>query len=124
MALSSARAKIHFAFPPRPPEVSAVVVAFLCLLPVTGCIAAIGNRGAQAREMTPAARAIVREKIAAAERIVALRQQNLDRLRAEAQTGVVGPKDVMEAELQLEEARLRLLDLRAELAAAGDHAAT
>jgi hypothetical protein len=103
---------------------STVVVAFLCLLPVTGCIAAIGNRGAQAREMTPAARAIVREKIAAAERIVALRQQNLDRLRAEAQTGVVGPKDVMEAELQLEEARLRLLDLRAELAAAGDHAAT
>ncbi|MFN6147020.1 MAG: hypothetical protein ACK5AL_11730 [Planctomycetota bacterium] len=97
---------------------SVVAVAFLCLLPVTGCIAAIGNRGAQARAMTPAARAIVREKIAAADRIVALRQQNLDRLRADSQTGVVAAKDVMEAELQLEEARLRLLDLRAELAAA------
>ncbi|MFN6195824.1 MAG: hypothetical protein ACK5BN_18590 [Planctomycetota bacterium] len=97
---------------------SVVAVAFLCLLPVTGCIAAIGNRGAQARAMTPAARAIVREKIAGADRIVALRQQNLDRLRADSQTGVVAAKDVMEAELQLEEARLRLLDLRAELAAA------
>jgi|688.fasta_scaffold471352_1 hypothetical protein len=97
---------------------SVVAVACLCLLPFTGCIAAIGNRGAQARAMTPATRAIVREKIAAAERIVALRQQNLDRLRADSQTGVVAAKDVMEAELQLEEARLRLLDLRAELAAA------
>lgn len=103
---------------------SAVVFPLLCVLPMASCIAAIGNRGAQAREMTPAARAIVREKIAAAERIVALRQQNVDRLRAESQNGVAGANAVMEAELQLEEARLRLLDLRAELAAAGDHGAS
>lgn len=99
-----------------------VVLAVLSLLTLTSCIAAIGNRGGQAREMSPAARAIVREKIAAAERIVALRQQHLDRLRAEAQAGAAAAKDVMEAELQLEEARLRLLDLRAELAAASDRA--
>jgi predicted outer membrane protein len=89
----------------------------LFLLPLTGCIAAIGNRGTQARELNPATRSIVREQIVAAERIVALRQQQLDSLRQLAQVGRGDSNQLIEAEIQLEEARLRLLELRAELAA-------
>ncbi|MCU0866928.1 MAG: hypothetical protein MUC36_24345 [Planctomycetes bacterium] len=93
----------------------------LFLLPLSGCIAAIGNRGTQARELNPATRTIVREKIAAAERIVALRQQQVDQLRELNRAGQGSASSLTEAEIQFEEARLRLLELRAELAADSDN---
>lgn len=100
------------------------LLPLLLLLPLSGCIAAIGNRGSQAHELNPATRAIVREKITAAERIVALRQQNVDNLRQLHQAGRGDGNQLVEAEIQLEEARLRLLDLRAELAAGSDNQST
>jgi hypothetical protein len=100
------------------------ILPLLFLLPLTGCIAAIGNRGTQVRELNPAERAICREKIDAAERIVALRQQQVDDLRALHESGRTDQGKLQEAAIQLEEARLRLLDLRAELAADSDKQST
>lgn len=100
--------------------VAKAVVSLLLLLPLTSCIAAIGNSGGETRARTPAARAIAREKVAAAEKVVALRQQQVDNLRLLNNSGRADAAAVTEAEIQLEEARLRLLDFRAEVAAFGN----
>jgi hypothetical protein len=96
------------------------LASLLLLLSLTSCIAAIGNSGGEARARTPAARAIAREKVAAAEKVVALRQQQIDNLRMLNNSGRADAAALTEAEIQLEEARLRLLDLRAEVAAFGN----
>lgn len=96
------------------------LLALTFLLPLTSCIAAIGNTGADVRAATPALRAIGREKLEVAERIVTLRERQRDDLRLQHDAGRVDARAVLEAEIQLEEARLRLLELRAEVAAAGD----
>ena len=68
----------------------------------------------------PAVRAIGREKLEVATRIVTLCERHRDELRLLHDAGRVDARAVMEAEIRLEEARLRVLDLRAEAAAAGD----
>lgn len=100
------------------------LLPLLFLLPLTSCIAAIGNRGSTTPDLNPATRAICLEKIAAAERIVALRQQQVDNLRSLTQAGRGDQNQLQEAEIQLEEARLRLLDYRAELAADSEQRAS
>lgn len=96
------------------------LTTLLFLLPLTGCIAAIGNTGTEARAATPALRAISREKLEVAARIVTLCERQRDELRVLHDAGRGDARAVVEAEIRLEEARLRVLDLRAEAAASGD----
>jgi outer membrane protein TolC len=82
-----------------------------------GCVAAIGNSGYGFRAYPPSTASILRERVDSANRIVELRQRRLDELRVQSQSGAATTSSVTEAEILLEEARLRLLECRAELRA-------
>lgn len=86
-------------------------------LVLSGCVAAIGNRGYGYHTYPPSTASILRERVGSAQKIVDLRQRRLDELRVLSQGGASPTSAVTEAEIQLEEARLRLLECRAELRA-------
>ena len=92
-----------------------LTVLVLALLS-TGCVAAIGNRGLAGNALPIEAEPLLREQIAAAERIVELREQRAQQAAVASEVG----RSTLEAslaEIELEEARIRLLWLRAELIA-------
>lgn len=92
-----------------------VVAASLLALPA--CVAAIGNKGYRYGTMPAASRALLEERVESARRVVELRQRRLDELRLQSEAGRVGADELAEAEIQVEEARIRLLQFRAELLA-------
>jgi len=90
----------------------------LSLLTLPGCVAAIGNTGYGLHAYPTAAAPLLQERVAAANRIVDLLQRQLDVMRDQAQNGKVGAEAVIAAEVQLEEAKLRLIECRIDLSAA------
>ena len=92
-------------------------VAVVLLLSLPSCIAAIGNKGVGWDEVPTSALPLVREKVDALKRIVDLRQQNLDNQRTLHESGRGDAASVAEVEIALQEAKIRLLDARAELQA-------
>ena len=89
--------------------------SLLCLLP--SCVAAIGNTGYGAGSYPKAALPLLQQRVDAAQRILDLRQQHADGLLAMQGSGVVDTGAVTEAQIAVEEARLVLLQCRAELSA-------
>ena len=94
------------------------VVLGLLLLALPGCIAAIGNTGYGLHSYPVAAAPLLQERVSAANRIVELRQRQLDTMRDQAQSGKVGADAVIAAEIELEEAKLHLVECRIDLNAA------
>jgi hypothetical protein len=94
---------------------TACILALCLALP--GCVAAIGNRGYGPVSYPPSTMPLLQERVDAARRIVELRQRQLDELRRVGEAGGVSTTTVVEAEIAVEEARLRLLECRAELSA-------
>jgi hypothetical protein len=90
----------------------------LLVLTLPGCVAAIGNTGYGMHSYPYAAAPLLQERVAAATRIVDLRQRQLDTLRAQAQGGNATADAVNAVEVQLEEAKLRLIECRIDLSAA------
>jgi len=95
---------------------SLTLLPLLAVLP--GCVAAIGNTG-YAGHYTKGARPLLEQRVASASRIVELRQQHLDGLRVQQAAGKVETRTVIEAEIALEEARMVLLDCKAQLESTG-----
>jgi hypothetical protein len=93
-----------------------VLVPLLLVLP--GCVAAIGNTGYGLHAYPSAAAPLLQERVAAATRIVELRQRQLDTLRDLFQNGRTGGDAVIAVEVELEEAKLRLCECRIDLNAA------
>ena len=94
---------------------TAGLVVLLLMLP--SCIAAIGNKATGWSELPTSALPIVREKVDALRRIVALRQQQFEEARARHGAGQASSTEVAAAEIELSEANIRLLDARVELQA-------
>lgn len=94
-------------------------VLLTSLLTLPSCVAAIGNSGYGGVYNTKMARSLLEQRVTSAQRIVELRQQNLDDLRTRSAAGQIENRTVIEAEIALEEARMALLDCRAQLDAAG-----
>lgn len=92
-----------------------VLAAFLLVLP--GCVAAIGNTGFGPHSYSKEAAPLLRERVAAATRIVELRQQELAAAREQLKAGRSAEAAVA-AEILLEEAKLQLIACRIDLAAA------
>jgi hypothetical protein len=90
----------------------------LLFLTLPGCVAAIGNTGYGMHAYPTAAAPLLQERVAAANRIVELRQRQLDVMRDLAQNGKAGPDVVIAAEIWLEEAKLRVIECRIDLSAA------
>jgi hypothetical protein len=86
-------------------------------LVVPGCVAAIGNTGFGPHQYPPATAPLLQERVTAATRVVELRQRRLDALRQQSAAGTADTATLIEAEIQVEEARIRLLECRAELSA-------
>ncbi len=87
--------------------------ALCAILP--GCVAAIGNTGYGSTVYSKAATPLLEQRVAAAQRIVDLRQANLEVLRTLQESGKVGSSDLWQAEIAVEEARLVLLGCKADL---------
>lgn len=98
-------------------RIAVLAVCSLLLPTLPGCVAAIGNSGGGWRDMPATAKPLLQEKVEAARRIVELQQRKLDELRNRHAAGAVAADAVVDAEIAVEEARLRLLDCRAELQA-------
>lgn len=92
------------------------VLLLLLLLALPSCFAMIGNSGTF-YSLPDTASPLLREKVVAAERILQLRQQKLDELRAQFQAGRMDEQSLTDAEIAVEEARIQLLQFRAELQA-------
>jgi hypothetical protein len=92
-------------------------VAVVLLLSLPSCIAAIGNKGVGWDEVPASALPLVRDKVDALKRIVDLRQQQLDNQRTALEAGRGDATTVAGAEIELQEAKIRLLDARVELQA-------
>ena len=92
-----------------------VLAAFLLILP--SCVAAIGNTGFGSHAYSKDAAPMLRERVAAATRIVELRQQQLAAAREQLQAGR-NAEAVVASEILLEEAKLQLIACRLDLAAA------
>jgi len=90
-------------------------VAIVLLLSLPSCIAAIGNKGVGWDDLPASALPLVREKVDALKRIVDLRQQHLDNQRTLFEAARGDGTSVAEAEIALQEAKIRLLDARAGL---------
>jgi hypothetical protein len=90
----------------------------LLFLTLPGCVAAIGNTGYGLHAYPSAAAPLLQERVSVANRIVELRQRKLDTLRALAQGGRIGDDAAIAAEVELEEAKLRLVECRIDLSAA------
>ena len=93
-------------------------VAVLAVLP--SCVAAIGNSGGNWGIPPAVATPYLQEKVAAAERIVGIRERALGTLRAKFEGGQAGTLELADAEVAVEEARIQLAQYRAELAATTD----
>ena len=93
-------------------------LALLAVLP--GCVAAIGNTGYGLGSYPKSTAPLLEERVEAARRIVELRQQHLDLLRKQQEAGRGEATAVIDAEIAVEEARLRLLQCRADLSAIRD----
>jgi len=94
------------------------VVLALLFLTLPGCVAAIGNTGYGLHAYPSTAAPLLQERVSAANRIVELRQRQLDTMRDQAQSGKVGADAVIAAEIELEEAKLHLVECRIDLSAA------
>lgn len=90
----------------------------LLFLVLPGCVAAIGNTGYGLHSYPPASAPLLQERVATANRIVELRQRRLDDLRSLSAAGRADSAAVGEAEIQLEEAKMRLIECRIDLSAA------
>ena len=91
---------------------------FCSSVSVSGCVAAIGNTGYQDAKYDKQDRPLLEERVAAAQRIVDLRSANLENLRTLHQAGRGDASALMQAEIAVEEAKLVLLDCKADLQAA------
>jgi hypothetical protein len=101
---------------------SRYLIVFVLLSTLPSCIAAIGNRGNAGKQLPPATAPLLRDKVASAERIVALRQQLVGNLRDLYTSGRADADTLAAAEISIEQAKLFLLDCKIELLAAeGDH---
>jgi hypothetical protein len=94
------------------------VVLGLLFVALPGCVAAIGNTGYGLHTYPSAAAPLLQERVSAANRIVELRQRLLDTLRDLAKNSRVGDDAVIAAEIELEEAKLHLVECRIDLNAA------
>jgi hypothetical protein len=90
----------------------------LSWLVLTGCVASIGNRGPYGGPWPASTQPILQERVASASRIVELRQRRLDEMRTQFANGSLDGAALAGAEIDLEEAKLRLLECRADLSAA------
>jgi hypothetical protein len=88
------------------------------LLVLPACVAAIGNTGFGPHSWSCAPASMLQERVAAASRIVELRQRQLDDVRELQRAGRSGPDAAFAAEILLEEAKLRMIECRLDLAAA------
>ncbi len=89
----------------------------LLLLILPSCVAAIGNSATGVPSLPRSTEPLLAEKVQAAERVVVLREQKLDQVRGLANAAAAPSIDVVDAEIELQEAKIRLLQLRAELQA-------
>src|SRR5262245_51673486 len=90
----------------------------LLVLTLPGCVAAIGNTGYGMHSYPHAAAPLLQERVAAAHRIVELRQAQLDNLRAQMKAGRATDDVVGVVEVQVEEATLQWIECRIDLEAA------
>lgn len=90
----------------------------LAFLP--GCVAAIGNTGYGAGSYPKSAMPLLQQRVESAQRIVELRQRHADDLMSRQGAGTVDATTVANAQIAVEEARLVLLQCRAELSALQD----
>lgn len=93
------------------------LAAVLLLLTLPGCVAAIGNKGGAFRDLPASARPLLQERVEAARRIMELRQQHVDQMKVQQQSGRIDQVTVNAAEIAVEEARIKWLEYRAELQA-------
>ena len=89
----------------------------LLLLILPSCVAAIGNSATGVPSLPRSTEPLLAEKVQAAERVVTLREQKLDVLRSLRESGRAGDAEMVDAEIELQESKIRLLQLRAELQA-------
>lgn len=96
--------------------------AFAILLwSLTSCVAAIGNKGNPGVTAPKVAASILAEQVEVARRIVDLRERQVEEVRLQRDAGRAGTIPFVEAQIALEEARLRLLCYRAELESTRTH---
>ena len=88
-------------------------LAVLLLAVLPGCVVAVSAMPTPPGDAVP----LLREKVAAAQRVVELRQRNLEDVRSLEQAGRAGPTELAGAESLVLEAQIRLLDARVELLA-------
>ena len=93
---------------------TALAIPFLFL---TSCVAAIGNKGYTSFDLPKSTAPFLEEKVDVARRVVQLRKRKYERMRMQIDSGRGSPVDALEAEIEVEEARIRLLQFRAELEA-------
>lgn len=92
-------------------------VALLALVvSLPSCVAAIGNRGGGGGGMTAESLPFLEERIHSAERILQIRERALDQLQNEFEAGRASTAQMAEAQVAVEEARIRLSLFRAEAA--------
>ena len=97
--------------------IRAAVLLLLFSLP--GCVAAIGNTGYGEFGSWPKSTIpLLQERVDAARRIVELREQQLATLQSSMAAGRSEGSSVLEAQIEVEHAKLLLLQCRAELSAA------
>ncbi|MBK8979095.1 MAG: hypothetical protein IPM29_24640 [Planctomycetes bacterium] len=95
-----------------------LAVLSLALLALPSCVLAVGNSASGVGGFPTTTLPLLQQKIEAAERIVALREQAVAHARELREAGRT--PDDMAAEIHLEEARIQLLQFRAELLAVQD----
>ncbi|MGA0868851.1 MAG: TolC family protein [Planctomycetota bacterium] len=95
------------------PSLRAGLLVLVAFLP--SCVAAIGNTGGGI-SMRAESLPFLEERISSAERIVQIRERALGQLQSEFEAGRGSVGDLAEAEIAVEEARIRLSMFRAEAA--------
>ncbi|MGE0142762.1 MAG: hypothetical protein AB7I19_19090 [Planctomycetota bacterium] len=93
------------------------IALLLLLSSLPACVAAIGNRSGSNWSLSQNAVPLVSEKVEAARRVVELCERRLGEVRSLHEAGRSDTMALIDAEIAVEEARIMLLQFRAELEA-------
>lgn len=94
------------------------IVLLMALSFLPACVAAIGNRSHSNWNLPQSAAPLLQEKADAARRVLELCERRLSEVRSLHEAGRSDTMALIDAEIAVEEARIRLLQFRAELEAA------
>ena len=93
------------------------ITLLLALSSLPACVAAIGNRSGSNWNLPPNAAPLLAEKVEAARRVVELCERRLGEVRSLHDAGRSDAMALIDAEIAVEEARIMLLQFRAEMEA-------